>query len=94
MPDAWETKAAAGPGSPAHTLNKNSPLDAEPSPLHFGYHPATPPERLPQVVKTELEGIYAFGRYLKARSSVYQPTSGLRGVPCAVLWGLAADGSK
>jgi hypothetical protein len=45
-------------------------------------------------VKTELEGIYAFGRYLKARSSVYQPTSGLTQAQWNILVQVDPDGDR
>ncbi len=50
LPDAWEARLAKGPGDPAHSLSKASALDAEAGPQHFGYHPSTPAERLPEVV--------------------------------------------
>lgn len=47
LPDAWEVQAAQNE-MPAHLLNKTSALDAEASPLHFGYHPATSINDLPE----------------------------------------------
>jgi hypothetical protein len=58
LPDAWESQRAAN-GMPAHALVKTSPLDAEATPMHFGYHPATPPERLPAGLKEVLAGLHA-----------------------------------
>lgn len=54
LPDAWEARLAQGPGDPAHSLSKASALDAEAGPQHFGYHPSTPAERLPEVVQALL----------------------------------------
>ncbi len=51
MPDAWEARRAQGPGDPAHSLSNASALDAEAGPQHFGYHPSTPAERLPEVAR-------------------------------------------
>lgn len=47
LPDAWEVQAAQNE-MPAHLLNKTSAFDAEASPLHFGYHPATSINDLPE----------------------------------------------
>ncbi len=54
LPDAWEARRALGPGDPAHSLSQASALDAEAGPQHFGYHPSTPTERLPEVVQALL----------------------------------------
>ncbi len=51
LPDAWEARRAQGPGDPAHSLSNASALDAEAGPQHFGYHPSTPAERLPEVAR-------------------------------------------
>ena len=49
MQDDWESRPATQ-GQPAHGLAAASALDAEAGPQHFGYHPSTPAERLPEVV--------------------------------------------
>jgi hypothetical protein len=50
MPNAWETATANG-------LNKLSALDAEVSPLHYGYHRDTPMGMLPVNIAEELQEV-------------------------------------
>jgi N-acetylmuramoyl-L-alanine amidase len=63
MPNAWEVQPASA-GRPAHSLNPNSPLDADAGPQHFGYHRDTPLAKLPATIQTVLTSLLGSDGFL------------------------------